>query len=160
MRVKKFRPREIREKLVYGDGIVEGIVLLAVSEIPYAEIYRGVYGKRQAEESVKVVVDKSNVSVDVKVVIHYTQCVSDMAFRIQEAIKYNVESMTDFNVVSVNVSVNGVSFEDVVIANNAENGDNGESNAAPDGETGDNTAISGNAEKPADDKPQTKEENK
>ncbi|MBQ6727529.1 MAG: Asp23/Gls24 family envelope stress response protein [Clostridia bacterium] len=122
MRVKKFRPRESRDKLIYGDGIVEGIVLLAVSEIPYAEIYRGVGGKRPAEDAVKVVIDKSNVSVDVVVSIHYSQCVSDMAFKIQEAVKYNVESMTDYNVVSVNVSVNGVMFEDVVLNNNG-NGD-------------------------------------
>ena len=52
MRIKKFRPRESRDKLVYGDGIVEGIVLLAVAEIPYAEIYRGVIGKRPAEDAV------------------------------------------------------------------------------------------------------------
>lgn len=113
MRVKKFRPRENNDKLIYGDGIVEGIVLLAVSEIPYAEIYRGVMGKKTPESAVKVVIDKSNVDVDVTVSIHYTQSVSDMAFKIQEAIKYNVESMTDYTVVSVNVIVKGVTFEEI-----------------------------------------------
>ena len=38
-----------------------------------------------------------------------------MAFRIQEAVKYNVESMTEYSVANVNVSVKGVSFEDVNI---------------------------------------------
>lgn len=113
MRVKKFRPRENRDKLIYGDGIVEGIVLLAVAEIPYAEIYRGVMGKRAPEEAVKVVIDKSNATVDVTVCIHFSQCVSDMAFKIQEAVKYNVESMTDYNVVAVNVNVKGVTFEEL-----------------------------------------------
>ena len=140
MRVKKFRPRENSDKLIYGDGIIEGIVLLAVSEIPYAEIYRGVSGRKPAEDAVKVVIDKSNVSVDVVVSIHYSQCVSDMSFKIQEAVKYNVESMTDYNVVSINVSVKGVMFEDVVINNNG-NGDdangNGETKAIS--ETPDNT---------------------
>ena len=113
MRVKKFRPKESRDKLIYGDGIVEGIVLLAVSEIPYAKIYRGVIGKKPLESAVKVVIDKSNVDVDVTVTIHYSQSVSDMAFKIQEAVKYNVESVTEFNVVSVNVIVKGVTFEEI-----------------------------------------------
>lgn len=123
MRVKKFRPRESRDKLVYGDGIVEGIVLLAVSEIPYAEIYRGVMGKRPAENAVKVVIDKTNVTVDVTVSIHYSQCVSDMAFKIQEAVKYNVESMTDYNVISVNVNVKGVTFSELPATNQEQNGE-------------------------------------
>ena len=113
MRVKKFRPRENRDKLVYGDGIVEGIVLLAVSEIPYAQTYCGITGKKNPIDAIKVYIDKMNVDVDVTVSVHYSQCVSDMAFKIQEAVKYNVESMTDYNVVSVNVNVKGVTFEEI-----------------------------------------------
>ena len=123
MRLKKFRPRESRDKLVYGDGIVEGIVLLAVAEIPYADIYRGVIGKRLPENAVKVVIDKSNVSIDVEVSIHFSQSVSDMAFKIQEAVKYNVESMTDYSVISVNVIVKGVTFEDVPANGHEQNGE-------------------------------------
>ena len=123
MRLKKFRPKESRDKLVYGDGIVEGIVLLAVAEIPYAEIYRGVIGKRLPEHAVKVVIDKSNVSIDVEVSIHFSQSVSDMAFKIQEAVKYNVESMTDYSVISVNVIVKGVTFEDVPVNGHEQNGE-------------------------------------
>lgn len=123
MRLKKFRPKESRDKLVYGDGIVEGIVLLAVAEIPYAEIYRGVIGKRLPEKAVKVVIDKSNVTIDVEVSIHFSQSVSDMAFKIQEAVKYNVESMTDYSVISVNVIVKGVTFEDLPANGHEQNGE-------------------------------------
>ena len=121
MRVKNFRPRENRDKLIYGDGIVKGIVLLAVSEIPYAEIYCGVSGKLPKENSVNVNLDKSNVIVDVAVTVNYSQSVSDIAFMIQEAVKYNVESMTDYNVTAVNVTVKGVSFNEVVINNKEAN---------------------------------------
>ena len=137
MRVKKFRPRESRDKLVYGDGIVEGIVLLAVAEIPYAEIYRGVIGKRPAENAVKVVIDKSNVTVDVTVSIHYSQCVSDMAFKIQEAVKYNVESMTDYNVITVNVNVKGVTFTELTPVNHDQNSEE-KQNADNDSDGADN----------------------
>lgn len=114
MRVKKFRPKKKVDKLIYASGIVENIVLLAVDEIPYAEIYRGFVAKKSSESAVKVCIEKSNVTVDVSVTIHFSQSVSDMAFKIQEAVKYNVESMTDYTVSAVNVLVKGVTFEDVV----------------------------------------------
>lgn len=151
MRVKKFRPKESRDKLIYGDGIVEGIVLLAVSEIPYAEIYRGVIAKQPAENAVKVVIDKSNVEVNVTVTIHYSQSVSDMAFKIQEAVKYNVESMTDFTVTAVNVIVKGVTFEDVSDVPQATNTNANESSKATT-ETATENATNNDSEKQADDK--------
>ena len=132
MRIKKFRPRENRDKLIYSDGIVEGIVLLAVDEIPYAEIYRGVLGTQPKDNAVKVGIDKSNVSVDVIVSIHYSQCISEMAFMIQEAVKYNVESMTDYNVNNVNVIVKGVLFNEIHTNGKETNSNNGEDkNSAP-----------------------------
>ena len=116
MRVKKLRPKDGRDKLVYGDGIVSGIVLLAVEEIPYVDIYRGITNKKPASDAVKVSIDKNTVSVEVTVTVNYSQCVSDMAFRIQEAVKYNVESMTDYTVLNVNVNVRGVTFEEITAA--------------------------------------------
>ena len=136
MRVKKFRPKESQDKLIYGDGIVEGIVLLAVSEIPYAEIYRGVIAKKPAESAVKVIIDKSNVEVNVTVTIHYSQSVSDMAFKIQEAVKYNVESMTDYTVSAVNVIVKGVTFEE--IADKPQNGNENTVSGAENNQANDN----------------------
>lgn len=138
MRVKKFRPRENRDKLIYGDGIVEGIVLLAVAEIPYAKVYRGVLDKLPKESAVKVVIDKSGVIVDVMVSIHYSQSVSDMAFMIQEAVKYNVESMTDYTVSAVNVIVKGVLFEEIAV-----NGKDKDNNGGSDVKTSVNVAEIG-----------------
>ena len=105
-------PQAKREgKIVYGDGIVEGIVHLAVSEIDNVELYSN--GKKKSvKKAIKAVFDKSGVTVDVAVKINYMQSVSDMAFKVQEAIRHNVESMTEYQVQSVNVHVFGVSFED------------------------------------------------
>ena len=97
-------------KLVYGDDIVENIVSLAVEEIPNVEfvsVRNSFYG-----DCIKVAFEKDGVHVDVVVKIHYSQSVSDMAFKIQEAIRHNVEAMTEFHVASVNVNIQGVSFED------------------------------------------------
>ena len=100
-------------KIVYGDGIVDGIVLLAVSELENVELYKTGSKNSVHNKAIKVVFDKSNrVIVDVVVTINYNQSVSEMAFKIQEAIRHNVEAMTEYHVENVNVHVYGVNFDE------------------------------------------------
>ncbi len=134
MRIKKYPIKETVDKLVYGNGIVDEIVLLAVAEVPYAQIYSGPHGY-MAKNDVKVVIDKETVSVDVTVKVHYTQSVSEMAFKIQEAVKHNVEAMTDYRVTAVNVIVKGVLFDDVTVNGNGEGDKNGNSQEGEKSET-------------------------
>ena len=111
-RFKKI-PQDTHEgKIIYGDGIVDGIVLLAVSEIPYVELYAIAPRKKMRSSAIKVNFDKDGVHVDVTVKMHYSQCVSDVAFKIQEAVRHNVEAMTEYHIASVNVNVRGITFED------------------------------------------------
>lgn len=164
---KKIPQKRVEDKIIYGDGIVDGIVLIALEEVPYAELYSLKTHKSGHNKSIKVYFDKDGVHVDVKVKIHFTQCVSDMAFKIQETVRHNIESMTEYHVAGVNVIVKGVLFGDVTVpepkdANTAEkessvNGEQGvttkkktaDDNAA-DSSTGEktvenkNTAIDGN----------------
>ena len=110
-RFKKFPVNGHEGRLVYGDGIVDDIVKLAVDEIPNVDLdytHPVIHG-----EPVKVVFERDGVHVDVSVVIHFMQSVSEIAFKIQEAVRYNVESMTEFHVANVNVLINGVFFADV-----------------------------------------------
>ena len=101
------------DKILYADGIVDSIVLLAVNEIPYVELDSGIPTAKQSKSNdIHVKKDKDGIHVDVNVKIHYTQSVSDTAFKIQEAIRHTVETMTEFHVSSVNVNINGVTFED------------------------------------------------
>ena len=76
--------------------------------------------------------------MDVKVKIHFTQCVSDMAFKIQETIRHNIESMTDYRVAGVNVIVKGVLFDE-----NA-NVTNGEQNVVTDEAPADAESVTEN----------------
>ena len=112
---KKIPQKRIEDKIIYGDGIVDGIVLIALEEVPYAELYSLKTHKSGHNKSVKVYFDKDGVHVDVKVKIHFTQCVSDMAFKIQETVRHNIESMTEYHVAGVNVIVKGVLFGDVTV---------------------------------------------
>lgn len=101
------------DKIIYGDHIVDEIVVHALNEVPYAELYIAKKRKKADKNTVEVYFDKDGVHIDVIVKIHFTQCVSDMAFKIQEAIRHNVESMTEYHVATINVKVKGVMFNDV-----------------------------------------------
>lgn len=115
--LKFFNKKVSEEKITYGNKIVDGIVNVAISEIPYVELFQPNYISKSNKriKSIKVSYDKGVVSVDVIVKVHYTQSVTEMAFMIQEAIKHSVESMTEYKVNNVNVIVNGVLFDDVII---------------------------------------------
>ena len=105
---KKLVEKENVGKLVYGDNIVDEIVDIAVSEVPYVDLFD--FG-----DSISVNFDKDGVHISVLVKIHYTQSVSDIAFKIQETVRHNVETMTEYHVASVNVYVKDVVFDDSLI---------------------------------------------
>lgn len=101
-------------KITFGEGIVDNIVTLAVEELPYVKLYYKTPLKAKLKEGAVIVyIDKKGVDVDVFIEIHYSQRVSETVFRIQEAIRHSVESMTEYKILSVNVTVNGVYFDDL-----------------------------------------------
>lgn len=125
VRFKNLPVRENEGKLTYGNDIVDGIVILAVNEIPHVELYTPTSPQKMKNKSVKVFVDKEGVFVEVIVKVHFTQSISEVAFKIQESVRHNVEAMTEYKISAVNVVVNGVSFEDITedksVAINTEN---------------------------------------
>ena len=113
-RFKKIPIRTEEGKITYGDGIVDGIVLLAISEIPYVELYSTSPRKKMRSSAINVNFEKDGVHVVVIVKIHYSQSVSDMSFKIQEAVRHNVESMTEYRMACVNVIVRGILFDEKI----------------------------------------------
>ena len=111
VRFKKLPLRENEGKIIYDTNIVDDIVLLAVSEIPFVKLHYA-QSKTLRSDSVKVTNEKDGIHVDVIIDVHYSQAISDIAFKIQEAIRYNVESMTEYKIGNVNVIVLGVFFDD------------------------------------------------
>ncbi len=114
VRFKKIPLKEHEGKIVYGNGIVDGIVLLAIEEIPNVELYTSGSHKKMNSSSIKVALEKDGVHIDITVKAHYTQCISDVAFKIQEAVRHNVEAMTEYKIACVNVIVKGVMFNELV----------------------------------------------
>ena len=105
-------PQVHEGKVVYCDRIVDGIVLLAINEIAYIELDAKETSSLERNNAIKVRRAQDGIHIDVTVKIHYSQNVSDMAFKIQEAVRYNVEAMTEYHVASVNVHISDVNFED------------------------------------------------
>lgn len=112
-RFKKLMQPKKEGKIVYGDGIVDGIVKLSVAELDNVELYSTGPKNKMRSSAIKVNFDKDGVHVEVSVKIYYLHSVTEMAFKIQEIIRHNVESMTEYHIASVNVVVKGVMFEEV-----------------------------------------------
>ena len=131
---KKLTVNKKEGKIVYGKDIVSDIVYLALKEIPNVELYSITPAIPATKSAIKVDFQKDGVVVDVSVKTHFMQNVSETAFKIQEAIRHNVESMTEYHISSVNVAIKGVSFQDVrkeqVAANTESNSE--ETGVAPE----------------------------
>ena len=103
-------------KVTYNDGIVKGIVVLAVSKVPGVSLKKSA-GKDKLD-FIKVDFNGDVVSVAVTVDFTYGYNVPDVAFDIQDSIKHNVEAVTKYKVSSVDVRFDSVFFLDGAETNN------------------------------------------
>lgn len=91
-------------KITYNAGIVSGIVALAISEVD------GVSLLQTKNKGIRLSFDKEGISADINVEVDYGYNVPSLAFRIQQSIKHNVESMTKYKVAKVDVHIQDVNF--------------------------------------------------
>lgn len=82
-------------------GLVDGINQILGSNKKYSK-------------GVKIELDGNNVVIDLYVIVKYGVRIPDVAFSIQNSVKTQVETMTGLNVESVNINVQGVTFDKVV----------------------------------------------
>jgi len=104
-------------KITYNAGIVSGIVSLAVSEVNgVALLYKNkkslIKRGNTKKEGVKINFEKDGIYVDVSIQVYYGYNVPDIAFKIQQNIKHNVESMSEFKIANVDVHVLGIIFQE------------------------------------------------
>ena len=66
---------------------------------------------RNITRGVKVEIGTEEVSVDLYTIVEYGQPIQKVASEVQENVRKNIEAMTGLKVVSVDVHVQGVSFE-------------------------------------------------
>ena len=92
-------------KVVYNAGIVRGIVALAIGEVDGASALSG------QKQGINLYIDKDGIYVDVSIVVKYGYDVPTLAYRVQQSIKQNVENMTKYKVIKVNIHVQDILFE-------------------------------------------------
>ncbi len=93
-------------KITYNSNIVSGIVALAISEV------EGVSLLNNKNKGVKLSFEKQGIVADISVKVDSTCNVSSLAYKIQQSIKHNVESMTKYQVAKVDVHIQDVNFQD------------------------------------------------
>lgn len=91
-------------KITYNSSIVSGIVALAIDEV------EGVYLLTNKNKGIKLNFDKQGIIADISVKVDSTSNVSSLAFKIQQSIKHNVESMTNYKVAKIDVHIADVNF--------------------------------------------------
>ena len=96
-------------RISYNAGIVSGIVSLAVSEVD------GVSLLNTKNKGIKLLFEKQGIVADISVKVDYGYNVPSLAFRIQQSIKHNVESMTKYKVDKVDVHIQDVNFPENAI---------------------------------------------
>ncbi|WP_407308310.1 Asp23/Gls24 family envelope stress response protein [Desulfosporosinus sp. SB140] len=103
-----------------ADEVVEVIAGLAASEVEgVVGMSGGLVGdlahmlgrNKNLSKGVKVEVGEHEVAVDLFIVVDYGVSIPDVAFKVQEAVKEAIESMTGLKVVEANVHVQGVNFK-------------------------------------------------
>ncbi|MBR7163995.1 MAG: Asp23/Gls24 family envelope stress response protein [Clostridia bacterium] len=118
------------ENTVYTEGgvvkisedVVQSITAMAVNEVNGVILTAGladgivekveklVSVKKNYSKNVRVDINEKNVSIDIHVLVDYGIKIQPLAAELQEVIKHNIETMTDLNIVAVNVYVDGVHF--------------------------------------------------
>ncbi|MDR1773783.1 MAG: Asp23/Gls24 family envelope stress response protein [Clostridioides sp.] len=94
-----------------SNDVIATIAAMAALEIEGIETSTTFTDKILKNNGVKVLVEDGDVNVDIVILVKYGQPIADVARKVQENIKYNIESMTGLEVSQVNVQVQGISFK-------------------------------------------------
>ena len=102
----RLNPEDKDGKVFYNAGIVRGIVALAINDVEGAQPLSG------KKRGISLYIEKDGIYADVSVIVKYGYNVPELAYRIQQSIRQNVENMTKYKVAKVDVHVEDVVFEE------------------------------------------------
>ena len=91
-------------KVEFNAVIENGIVALAVEEVEGTTL---VSGKKRG---ISLFLEKDGIYADVSVIVKYGYNVPELAYRIQQSVKQNVETMTRYKVAKGDVHIQDVVF--------------------------------------------------
>ena len=103
-----------------SSDVVSIIASYAALEVPGIAHFSGgiagnisqVLGRKNPFKGIKVdITENRDVNIDLHIVVDYGVRIPDVAWKLQERIKQNVEQMTGLHVEEINIHVQGVNFE-------------------------------------------------
>lgn len=113
---------EIANNLTISEDVIGIIAGIAAAEVEgvsgmtlgFVDGINQILGNsKKYSKGVKIELDGNNVVINLYVIVKYGVRIPDVAFSIQNAVKSQVETMTGLNVQSVNINVQGVTFDKV-----------------------------------------------
>jgi len=113
---------EIASNLTISEEVIGIIAGLAAAEVEGVSgmtlglvdgINQMLGNNKKYSKGVKIELDGNDVTIDLYVIVRYGVKIPDVAFSIQNSVKTQVETMTGLNVQSVNINVQGVTFDKV-----------------------------------------------
>lgn len=113
---------EIANNLVISEDVIGIIAGIAAAEVEGVSgmtlglvdgINQILGSNKKYSKGVKIELEGNNVIIDLYVIVKYGVRIPDVAFSIQNSVKSQVETMTGLNVQSVNINVQGVTFDKV-----------------------------------------------
>lgn len=111
---------EIASNLTISEDVIGIIAGLAAAEVEGVSgmtlgfvdgINQILGGNKKYSKGVKIELEGTDVIIDIYVIVKYGVKIPDVAFSIQNSVKASVETMTGLNVKSVNINVQGVTFD-------------------------------------------------
>ena len=111
---------EIASNLTISEDVIGIIAGLAAAEVEgvsgmtlgFVDGINQILGSnKKYSKGVKIELDGNEVVIDLFVIVKYGVKIPDVAFSIQNSVKGSVETMTGLKVKSVNINVQGVTFE-------------------------------------------------
>lgn len=111
---------EIASNLTISEDVIGIIAGLAAAEVEgvsgmtlgFVDGINQILGNnKKYSKGVKVELEENDVIIDLFVIVRYGVKIPDVAFSIQNSVKNSVETMTGLNVKSVNINVQGVTFD-------------------------------------------------
>ena len=111
---------EIASNLTISEDVIGIIAGLAAAEVEgvsgmtlgFVDGINQILGSnKKYSKGVKVELENNEVVIDLFVIVKYGVKIPDVAFSIQNSVKGSVETMTGLKVRSVNINVQGVTFD-------------------------------------------------
>ena len=101
-----------------SDDVVAIIAGVAATEIPGVTSMSGgitggfseMLGMKNLSKGVKVELKDNDVVIDLFITVEYGKNISEIGKNVQQNVKNSVETMTELNVVEVNVNIQGVNI--------------------------------------------------